>query len=179
MLAENAGLPTPGESLLIAGGILAAKGKFFIWFVIFATFTGAAMGSCICYVIGFFGGRRLCLKYKRFLFIDEAKLQKLEYFFNHYGGWVIIASKFVVGLRQLSGVVAGISEMNWRRFLVYNIIGAALWSASWISLAYFLGSRLDDLLTAFTYFEYLLLAFLFIALITLMARRLSKKKGRA
>ena len=128
ILLENFGLPTPGETLLVIGVILAAKGSFKIVWIIILGFISAVIGDNIGYAIGYFGGRRLCLKYEKFLFLDEKRLHKLEIFFKRYGSRVVTVARFIGGLRQFNGIIAGISKMKWRRFLFYNTIGAVVWA---------------------------------------------------
>jgi len=101
----------------------------------------AVTGDNIGYAIGRFGGRRLVLRYGRYVLITEERLQRAEGFFRRYGGAVVLMARFFAVLRQLNGVVAGTAKMNWRRFLAYNMLGAALWVGFWGMLFYELGEK--------------------------------------
>ncbi len=136
LLLENAGLPAPGESVLIAAGALAGRGRLGIVPVLLAAWAGAAGGSCAGYAIGRSGGRRLVVRYGRRVLVTDERLGRAERFFERYGGGVILGGRFVLGLRELSGIAAGTLKMPWRTFLAYNAAGAALWVGFWGVLAY-------------------------------------------
>jgi membrane protein DedA with SNARE-associated domain len=74
--------------------------------------------------------------------ITHAHIEQVEGFFARYGGAVVLFARFVVPLRQLNGIVAGILGMNWWRFLAFNSAGAALWVAFWSLTAYWFGRQL-------------------------------------
>ena len=138
ILLENFGLPVPGETLLIASALLASQGKMHIVTLLVTACIAAITGDNIGYAIGRFGGRRLVFRYGRYVFITEERLQKAEGFFRRYGGAV---ARFFAVLRQLNGIVAGTAKMSWWRFLLYNMLGAALWVTFWGTLFYELGER--------------------------------------
>lgn len=141
ILLEDFGLPTPGETLLIAGAIAASQGDLNIWLLLLLGWAGGVIGDNIGYWIGHSGGHRLMLRYGGRIGITEAKLKQVEGFFARYGGWVIVFARFVVVARQFNGIVAGTLEMPWWRFTALNAIGAALWVGFWGGLAYTLGKR--------------------------------------
>lgn len=137
ILLEDFGIPAPGETVLIAAALYAGAGKLNILLVVLIAFVGAVIGDNIGLAIGSYGGRRLVLRWGRYVFINEERLQKAEGFFGRHGGKVVVVARFIEGLRQVNGIVAGISEMRWRHFAVYNAIGAALWVGAWSSVGYF------------------------------------------
>jgi len=139
ILLEDFGLPTPGESLLVAGAVAAAAGKLNFYGLLGLAFAGAVIGDNIGYGIGRAGGHRLIARYGARVGITDERLKRVEAFFDRYGGWVIVFARFVVLLRQLNGIVAGTLEMHWLHFLVLNALGAALWVGFWGILAYTLG----------------------------------------
>ncbi len=163
ILLEDFGVPMPGETLLIAGALLAAQGDLSILPLLLVAWTGAVIGDNIGYAIGRFGGHRLVLRYGRYLWITPARLQGVHDFFQRYGGRVVVAARFFALLRQLNGIVAGISDMNWWRFLAYNILGAALWVSFWGLLAYGLGAHLTEFLTALKQVELYLIVVIGVA----------------
>ena len=141
ILLENFGLPVPGETLLIASALLASQGKMHIVPLLVTACIAAITGDNIGYAIGRFGGRRLVFRYGRYVLITEERLQKAEGFFGRYGGAVVVMARFFAVLRQLNGIVAGTAKMSWWRFLLYNMLGAALWVTFWGTLFYELGER--------------------------------------
>lgn len=141
ILLENFGMPTPGETLLVLGGIAASRGTLDIRILLPLCWAAAVVGNQIGFQIGRTGGHHLLVRYGHRIGITHARLKKVEAFFDRHGEVVIIFARFVVGLRQFSGIVAGVLEMHWARFLLFNAIGAALWIGFWGILAYWLGKR--------------------------------------
>ena len=143
ILLEDFGIPLPGETLMITGSVLAAKHQFNILWVIGLAITGAFIGDNIGYAIGYFGGRPLVLRHEKFLFLNEKRLLALEGFFKRHGSIIVVFARFVEGLRQFNGVIAGTMQMKWKKFLLFNFMGAVLWVVFWCSLAYFLGDKFN------------------------------------
>lgn len=139
ILLEDFGLPAPGETLLITGAISASAGALNIYLLLPIAWAGAVIGDNIGYAIGHFGGHHLMTRYGGRIGITDDRLKRVEAFFEHYGGWVIVFARFVVILRQLNGIVAGTLGMHWLHFLVLNALGAALWVGFWGILSYWLG----------------------------------------
>jgi len=158
ILLEDFGLPTPGETLLIAGAIAAAADKLNIYVLLALAFAGAVIGDNIGYAIGRAGGHRLVARYGARVGITSDRLKRVEAFFDRYGGWVIVFARFVVLLRQLNGIVAGTLEMHWLHFVALNALGAALWVGFWGILAYTLGKGVLVYVHEFHALKYILFA---------------------
>ncbi len=176
ILLEDFGMPMPGETLLIAGALLASQGKMGIVPLLVTACIAAVTGDNIGYAIGRFGGRRLVLRYGRYVFITEERLKKAEGFFRRYGGAVVVMARFFAVLRQLNGIVAGTAKMSWRRFLAYNMLGAALWVGFWGMLFYELGGKAARFAVGINKLEFLLIFGVFAALVVLAVHLL---RGRA
>lgn len=169
ILLEDFGVPMPGETLLVVAAILASQGDLHLLPLLLAAWLGAVIGDNIGYAIGRFGGHRLLLRYGYYLGITEVRLARVHRFFEHYGGGVVVVARFIELLRQFNGIVAGSAEMQWWRFLAYNMLGAALWVGLWGTLPFFLGSHLETYLPLFKRFEgYLLIALLAVLLILII-----------
>ena len=138
-LLENLGVPMPGQTMLIAGALLASQGDMHILLLLLTAWAAAVTGDAIGYGIGRFGGRALVLRYGHYVFINQRRLEYVENFFRRHGAVVIVVARFFEVLRQINGIVAGAAQMPWRRFLIYNILGAALWVGFWGTLFYQLG----------------------------------------
>ncbi len=139
---ESFGVPLPGETVLIAGALVAAQGKIHIAEVLLAAWAGAVLGDNLGYAIGRFGGRRLVLRYGWYLHVTEARVHRVEDFFRRRGIVIVVLARFIEVLRQLNGIVAGIGGMPWWRFLACNATGAVLWVGMWGYLTYRLTHRL-------------------------------------
>jgi membrane protein DedA with SNARE-associated domain len=166
ILLESFGMPAPGEATLIAGSLLASQGDFSIFSVVVAAWTAAVLGDNIGYAIGRKGGRPLMLRYGRYIFISQARLELTESFFRKHGGIIVMAARFFAVLRQLNGIVAGIAAMPWRNFLLYNALGAALWVGLWSFAFYFLGTEV--LRYGVTYKKLTLIVLILLGLTTLI-----------
>lgn len=127
VMVEGMGIPAPGQTLLVASALDAAKGGLNIGSLLALTTLAAVLGNSIGYWLGRWGGKTLLDRIK----VNPRHQQKMERFYNQYGGWVIVIGRFVDGLRQLNGMVAGILEMPWRRFMIFNVLGAVLWTSAW------------------------------------------------
>jgi membrane protein DedA with SNARE-associated domain len=141
ILLENFGMPTPGETLLVFGGIAASRGTLDIRILLPLCALAAIVGNQIGFQIGRTGGHHLLVRYGNRVGITHDRLNKVEAFFDRHGEAVLIFARFVVGLRQFSGIVAGMLEMQPARFLLFNMIGAVLWVGFWGMLAFWLGKR--------------------------------------
>lgn len=159
VLIEDFGVPVPGETVLILGAVYAATGRLSIVLVAVLGFLGAVVGDNIGFAFGRFGGRALVDRYGRYVFLTSERLDKATAFFERHGGKVITIARFIEGLRQANGIIAGMTGMHWARFLAYNALGAALWVGVWASVGYFSGSHITTIYNTVTrYSTYLLIA---------------------
>ncbi len=180
VLLEDFGVPVPGETVLILGAVYAGTGRFSVVLVALLAFCAAVLGDNIGFAIGHFGGRRLVERYGRYVFITPERLDKATRFFDRHGGKIIILARFIEGLRQANGIVAGISGMHWAKFLVFNAIGAALWVGLWVTIGYFSGNNIDAIYnTATRYSTYLLIAFVAVVVAYVVYRVVRSRRARA
>jgi membrane protein DedA with SNARE-associated domain len=150
VLIEDFGIPVPGETVLIAGAVFAGSGRLNIVAVGVVGFLAAVVGDNIGYAIGRFGGRALVERWGRYVFLTKERLDKAERFFGRHGGKIIVVARFIEGLRQANGIIAGISGMRWLKFLACNALGAALWVGTWVSVGYFAGQHITAIYNAIT-----------------------------
>jgi membrane protein DedA with SNARE-associated domain len=179
VLVEDFGVPVPGETVLILGAVYAGTGRLNIVLVALLGLCGAVVGDNIGFAIGRFGGRPLAERYGRYVFLTPERLDRASGFFDRHGGRVITIARFVEGLRQANGIIAGTIGMQWARFLVFNAIGAALWVAVWTSVGYFSGSHIDQIYGAATrYDRYLAIAVAALAIAYLARRAVRVRRAR-
>lgn len=145
---EDFGLPMPGETVLIICSFFAILGKLDLVYVGILGFLGAVFGDNTGFAIGYYGGRKVVLKWGKYVLLTTKRLNKFENFFNKHGGKIVTIARFIQGLRQFNGIIAGISKMKWKKFILYNLIGAGLWVGLWVSLATYLNNN-KELLTEF------------------------------
>jgi membrane-associated protein len=146
-----AGFFLPGDSLLLVAGVLSAEGTgdytLNIWLVIFACVAGAILGN----LVGFWFGRKVgrpLFERPDSRFFKRSHLEAADAFYQKYGAITIIAARFMPFVRTFAPIVAGVSDMDRRKFVLYTVIGAILWGAG-LPLAGFVlgeaaGEQLDD-----------------------------------
>jgi len=177
---EDFGVPMPGETLLIAGALLATQGHFNIYLLVAVAWVGAVMGDNLGYLIGSLGGRRLVLRFGRYLFITPKRLQYAESFFQRRGPIIVVIARFIEILRQLNGIIAGTTKMAWWRFFLYNSLGAALWVGLWSTLFYQLGKEGERIGFLFKRYEPLALAaFALVAAAALVVHLVRRRRTAA
>ena len=145
VLLEDFGVPVPGETMLILGAVYAATGRFSLPLVVLLGFLAAVAGDNIGFAIGHFGGRPVVERYGRYVLLTPERMSKATALFDRHGGKIIVVARFIEGLRQANGIIAGIAGIAWTRFLVFNALGAALWVVVWTSIGYFSGSHIDTI----------------------------------
>ncbi|HEX8921995.1 MAG TPA: DedA family protein [Pyrinomonadaceae bacterium] len=139
VMLENAGLPVPGETILLAAGFFASTGHFKLLSVMLVAMTGAVFGDNAGFAIGHHYGRGFLLRYGRWFFLTPGRLARIGGFFERHGDKTILVARFITGLRVFAAIFAGASRMRWRTFLIYNMVGALLWSVVITMLGYLFG----------------------------------------
>ncbi len=140
---EDFGVPVPGETILIAAAVYAGAGRLNILLVAAVAFLAAILGDNVGFGIGHVGGRALVLRFGRYVFLTKERLDKAEGWFNRHGGKVVAVARFIEGLRQANGIVAGVTRMHWAKFVAFNAVGAALWVAVWTTVGDISGSHIN------------------------------------
>lgn len=139
ILLENVGLPIPGETVTLAGGFLAGSDQLNYWIVLGDAILGATIGGNIGYGIGRYGGWPLMLSLGRIFRIQEQQLISLRDQFSENAAKAVFLGRFVALLRVFASPLAGIAEMPYLKFMIYNTAGAAAWATVMVSLSYFAG----------------------------------------
>jgi undecaprenyl-diphosphatase len=138
VLLENAGVPVPGETILLAGAALARFGHLALPDVIIVAVAGAVLGDNIGFFIGRRGGRVL-LERGRMFGLTAARLAQFDAFFARHGAKTVFIARFVTGLRVVGAILAGASTLPWGRFLLFNFAGAVAWASTFGTVGYALG----------------------------------------
>ncbi|MGL4604187.1 MAG: DedA family protein [Iodobacter sp.] len=128
----------PGDSLLFVAGMLAGGGHMNLYVLMALLFTAAVLGDAVNYTIGRYFGHKLFANKDSKIFRQDY-LQKTHAFYEKHGGKTIILARFVPIVRTFAPFVAGMAEMSYHRFLMFNFIGAAVWVVSLLYAGYFLG----------------------------------------
>lgn len=140
---ENLGIPMPGEATLVMAGIYTKSGELNLFTVLLVGWIAAVLGDNIAFSIGRYGGRPLVLRLGRRFGLTHEALDRVEAFYERHGSKTVAAGRFLPILRHLNGLVAGITVMTWRRFLVANAIGAAIWVVVWTTVGRQAGDHIE------------------------------------
>lgn len=136
---ESAGVPLPGETALVASGVLASQSKLNIVVVIVVASAAAIIGDNGGYWLGRKGGRKLLERWSLVNRHAKKVLPRAERLFAKHGGKTVFFGRFVAVLRITAAWMAGISHMPWWRFLVFNAAGGILWATLVGLVAYYSG----------------------------------------
>jgi membrane-associated protein len=149
LLLENAGVPVPGETILLVASVFAnTHHTLSLPAIIVVGIAAAAMGDNVGYAVGHWGGRPLLDRYSRFFRMHPESIRRGERLLERYGAVAVFLARFIFGLRIVAGPMAGVLKMPWRRFLVFNALGAVTWVTVIASIGYLFGRHLPRLLAS-------------------------------
>jgi membrane-associated protein len=138
------GIILPGDSLLLAAGVFAGRGKLPIEWLLPLVIIAAIIGYEVGYTIGQRIGPKLFKRKDGFLFREEY-MNKTEEFFDKYGPVTLVMARFIANVRTLVSAIAGASNMDRRKYTTYNVIGAVLWGGGVTLLGYWLGANVPNI----------------------------------
>ena len=133
VMLENAGIPLPGETTLLAAAFLSSPdsgGRLHLWTVIVVAALGAVIGDNIGYWVGREWARKRINAGKRFLFLTPSRVLRAERYFEKYGAMTVFFGRFIALLRIVAGPAAGVAGMAWWRFFIANAAGAIVWATA-------------------------------------------------
>lgn len=132
----------PGDSLLVTAGFIAYEGTLNIWILMISTLICAILGNSLGYATGYRFGRRL---FQRNIWLFKRKyLESTQKFAEKHGSKMIVLARFMPIVRTFAPILAGIGAMEYRVFLIYNIIGGFLWTVGLLLVGYLLGKVLGQ-----------------------------------
>jgi len=178
VMCESSGVPVPGETALITGGILASQGKLEIEFVIGLAVLGAIVGDNIGYLIGRKGGRWILERPGAFQRQRADVLRIGEPFFERHGPKAVFFGRFLLGLRVWASWLAGATRMHWRSFVLWNALGGIAWGVVVGLIAYYLGHSAGNAIQTFGLYGLVAAALAAVSFVVLH-RRHRMRAGRA
>jgi membrane-associated protein len=145
VMLESAGIPLPGETILVLASIVAAnRQEMNIFWIAGVAMAAAILGDNLGFAAGRYGGCRLLERYSSTLHIRKASINRGELLMEKYGGLTVFFARFIALLRFLAGPLAGVLRMEWRRFLLFNVLGAVAWVSVVCTLAYIFGDEFES-----------------------------------
>ncbi len=180
LLLENAGMPVPGETVLLFASFLACSQHHLrLPLIILVATVAAATGDNIGYALGRWGGRWLLDRYRSVFRLDASTFERGERLFDHYGPGAVFLARFIFGMRVIAGPLAGTLRMHWARFATFNVLGAATWAVAVSMLGYTFGKHWDELVPLFRKVDVVLGAAVVLGVIWLWWDYRRKGKGSA
>jgi len=141
LVAENLFPPIPSEIVLPLAGFLVGRGDLVLWLAVIAATFGSVAGAMILYALGRYGGRKLVLRYGRFLRVDAESLDRADEWFRRCGDWVMLFARVVPFARSVVSIPAGTMKMPPLRFIVLTTIGSGVWNTLLIGAGVILGAN--------------------------------------
>ena len=166
MFLESTFFPFPSEIIMIPAGYLAYQGEMNLYVVVLVGILGSVTGALLNYYLAMHLGRKIILRYGKYVFIKEETLSKLDTFFAKHGEISTFTGRLIPGIRQLISLPAGLARMNIAKFSLYTAIGAGIWVVVLVAVGYLVGSNqalISEYLKSAT-----LIAFVCVVLITIL-----------
>ena len=142
------GLPIPDETLMTFSGYLIFKGQLHPVPTIASAFLGSISGITVSYLLGRTGGHPLVLRYGHWVHISQEKIDRVHEWLEHRGRWGLFVGYFIPGVRHMTALVAGTSQMRYSVFATFAYSGGLVWSTSFITAGFFLGKEWVEVSTA-------------------------------
>jgi membrane protein DedA with SNARE-associated domain len=175
---SSMGLPVGAEVAIIYGGVLASgqvttsdHHQLNLVVVILVAVAAEVLGSLAGYLIGYFGGRALVDKVGKVVLLTHRDLDRAEAWFDRRGEPFVLFGRFIPLLRSFVSFAAGLGEMAIGKFVVFTVIGCAVWCTALCSLGYSLGASYKHVLNGFSYAGYLAAAIVVMAVVLLLVHR--------
>ena len=145
LLLENSGVPVPGETMLLLASFLAySEHRLRLPYIILVGVCAATIGDNLGFLLGHYGGKPLLEPYRKVPRVYRT-IARGESLIHRYGSFAIFIARFIAGMRIIAGPLAGVLQMPWRKFAIFNFLGAAVWVTVISSIGYFFGRHWDEL----------------------------------
>jgi len=141
MFLESTLVPVPSELVMIPAGYLASKGEMNVVIAIITGTLGSLGGASLNYFLAMRYGRDFLLKIGKYIFFNEAKLHKVEIFFDRHGSISTFMGRLVLGIRHFISLPAGLARMDFGKFALYTTAGSFIWMCVLVALGYFIGDN--------------------------------------
>jgi len=146
LLVENAGAPVPGETVLLLASFTAyAERELQLGWIIAVGTIAATLGDNLGFALGYYGGRPLMNRYQSVFRIQTKTVERGEGLFARFGAMTVFFARFIFGMRIIAGPLAGVLRMPWRKFLIFNFLGAIVWVTAISVVGYLFGEHWERL----------------------------------
>jgi membrane protein DedA with SNARE-associated domain len=132
-------LPIPDETLMVISGVMIHQGHLYAIPTLMAAYLGSMCGITLSYMLGKTAGHFIIKRFGKWIGINEARLKKAHDWYEYLGKWTLTFGYFIPGVRHLTGVLAGMTELTYTSFALFAYSGAFLWATVFLSMGYFFG----------------------------------------
>lgn len=154
LLLENAGLPLPGETVLLLASFLAySEHELRFPLIILVGTIATTVGGQVGYALGRYGGRPLIERYSHIFHIRAEAVARGDRLFERHGAATVFLARFIFGMRVLASLIAGALHMPWRKFELFNFLGALVWVTTICSVGYLFGRHWSQLVQVVRRFD--------------------------
>jgi len=171
-------VPLPSELMLGFGGYLAYIHSFTYIFVVLVGAAGDTAGAILAYVIGYYGGRPLLLRFGKTFFIAQRELAAADRWFARFGNRAVLICKLLPGIRAFGSYPAGVTRMNFGIFVGYTAIGASIFSLFFVTSGYLLGRHWDRIVEQIKPISIITLSALVVGIVVWLIVRVRTEKAR-
>ena len=176
VMLENAGLPVPGETVLLFAGFLAYHGKIGLLPAILTAIAGATIGDSLGFLLGRYGGTAFINRFLRRIAWVAKRYDDAQKLFLKYGPWAVFTARFITGLRVFAGILAGVLLMPYPRFLLFNFTGAVCWALTIGCVGFLFGSNWERLVNLLRQLDRITLAIIGAGAVVLLVVHLVRRK---
>jgi membrane protein DedA with SNARE-associated domain len=174
-LAVFIGTFLEGETILIVAGFAAYEGYLELPLVILSAFFGSLFGDQLYFFIGRYKGRALLERFKSW----GPRVARFRKLMDRHNTWFILIFRFLYGLRTPAPFAIGLSDVSIKKFVILNVISAAIWAVTLGILGYFFGQVMEAVLDDIKKYELIIMGgILFIAIMVFLVKRYRMKKAR-
>lgn len=177
---ESALIPIPSEITMPFSGYLTTTGTLNFWWVVIVGTIANLVGSLVSYWLGYVLEETVLLnlikKYGKFVLVDEHEYHRANKWFDKYGDKIVFISRLLPGIRTIISLPAGVFRMNLKKFVIYTTIGCFLWSWLLTYVGVVMGENWHSLEPVYRKFEYVIVAFLILAVLWYIDHKLKLHK---
>ena len=178
MAIESANIPLPSEVIMPFSGFLVTKGELNLWLVGLAGAVGCTVGSIFSYYLGKWGGRPLIEKYGKYILISHHDLDLADRWFKKKGEMTVFVGRLLPVIRTFISFPAGISEMNFPRFVVYSFLGSFPWSLLLAYVGLKMGENWESLRGYFHGLDWVILILIVVGIVWYVNRHIKNSRKR-
>jgi membrane protein DedA with SNARE-associated domain len=162
---ESALLPIPSEVILPFAGFLVFSGKMTFWLAVLIAILGQIFGSAASYAVGYYGGRPIVLRYGKYFLLNHKHFEHVESWFSKHGMQAVFFGRLLPVVRTIISFPAGITKVNFKKFLLYSTLGIVPWTILLIYIGFKLGEKWQSIIATFDKFQLVVIAGIIIFLV--------------